>query len=189
MPATTDLMTADQLLAYDAGGMRTELVHGRLTVREPAGYWHGRVAARLLARLASFLEQDQAARASAHPLGDVLAAETGFRLRRNPDTVRAPDVAFVAWHRRPSSTTGFAELAPDVAAEVVSPGDRPGEVLGKVADWLAAGTTLVWVIDAERRLVRVYRADGSEAIVRDGDAISGESTIPGFTLSAVELFA
>ena len=188
MPPATDLMTADQLPAYSARGLRTELVRGRLLVREPAGYRHGRVAARLLARLSQFLEQDQADRGAAHPLGDVLAAETGFTLQRDPDTVRAPDVAFVAWHRRPVSAGGFAQMAPDLVVEVLSPDDRPSEVLAKVADWLGAGTTFVWVADPERRQLRVYRADGSESIVTDGESVSGEATLPGFSLPLTGLF-
>lgn len=188
MIPANDLMTADQLLLYDSRGMRTELVRGRLVVREPAGYRHGAIAARVLSRIAAYLERDQAARSAVHPLGDVLAAETGFTLQRGPDTVRAPDVAFVAWARRPTSTIGFAALAPDLAVEVLSPGDRPGEVLAKVADWLTAGTTLVWVIDPERRLARVYRGDGSESIFTDRMALDGESTLPGFTLPLDTLF-
>lgn len=188
MPVATDLMTADQLVSYNARGMRTELVRGRLMVREPAWYRHGSIAARVLSSISAFLETDQVARSAAHPLGDVLAAETGFTLQRSPDTVRAPDVAFVAWDRRPTSTTGFAELAPDLAVEVLSPSDRPGEVLAKVADWLSAGSTLVWVIDPARRLVRVYRADGSASIVSDRMAIGGEATLPGFVLSLDLLF-
>lgn len=188
MSPATDLVTAEQLQAYDAAGLRTELVRGRLLIREPAGYAHGRVAARLLSRLCAFVDRDQADRMAPHPLGDVLAAETGFTLQRNPDTVRAPDVAFVAWHRRPMAATGFAEMAPDLAVEVLSPGDRPSDVLTKVADWLGAGAVLVWIVDPARRQVRVYRADGSESIVEDGGSVSGESTLPGFVLMLARLF-
>ena len=187
LPAT-DLMTAEQLLTYDAGGKRTELVRGRLMVREPAGYAHGSIAGRVLVRIGMFLETDQRARSAAHPLGDVLAAETGFTLQRRPDTVRAPDVAFVAWARIPIERAGFAELAPDLAVEVLSPGDRAGEVLAKVADWLNAGTSLVWVIDSERRVARVYRADGTESIVSEGSALEGEGVLPGFAMILDRLF-
>ena len=189
MLSANDLMTADQLFLYDSRGMRTELVRGRLVVREPAGYRHGAIAARVLTRIAAYLERDEAARSAEHPLGDVLAAETGFTLQRGPDTVRAPDVAFVSWARRPASTIGFAALAPDLAVEVLSPSDRPGQVLAKVADWLTAGTTLVWVIDSERRLARVYRGDGSESILSERMALDGESTLPGFLLPLDTLFA
>jgi len=64
--------------------------------------------------------------------------------------------------------------------EILSPTDRPGEVLGKLADWLSAGTRLVWVVDPERRLARVYRADGAEAIVTAEQALQGEDVVPGF---------
>ena len=188
MIPATDLMTSEQLLTYDAGGKRTELVRGRLMVREPAGYHHGSVAARVLVRIATFLETDQRTRASAHPLGEVLAAETGFTLQRRPDTVRAPDVAFVAWERIPIERAGFAELAPDLAVEVLSPGDRAGEVLAKVADWLNAGTSLVWVIDPTRRVARVYRADGTQSVANEGDALAGEGVLPGFVMGLGGLF-
>jgi len=186
--APTAAMTAEQLLAYGTSGQRTELVRGQLVVREPAGYQHGSITARILVRLATFLERDQEARAARHPLGEVLAAETGFTLQRQPDTVRAPDVAFVAWERIPmASSVGFAELAPDLAVEVLSPNDRPHDVLAKVADWRAAGTALVWVIDPTRRVARVYRADGSEAMVDESSALAGEDILPGFSASLASL--
>ena len=72
--------------------------------------------------------------------------------------------------------------------EVLSPGDRPGELLSKVADWLTAGTRLVWVIDPERRIARVFRADGSEASLQHGQALDGEDVIPGFVLELDPLF-
>jgi Uma2 family endonuclease len=73
------------------------------------------------------------------------------------------------------------ELAPDLAVEVLSPGDRPGEVLAKVGDYLDAGARLVWVVDPERRLVRVYRADGTESILMERDTLDGEDVLPRFT--------
>src|SRR5206468_11655210 len=89
--------------------------------------------------------------------GTVLAAETGFKLQTDPDTVRAPDVAFVSRRREPPPhATGFADLAPDLVAEVLSPDDRPAEVLAKVADWLSAGTRLAWGGDPLGRAGRVY---------------------------------
>jgi Uma2 family endonuclease len=114
--------------------------------------------------------------------GGVYAAETGFKLATNPDTVRAPDVAFVTRERLPPpGTTGYPALAPDLAVEVLSPGDRPGEVLAKVADWLSAGTRLVWVLDPERRLARVYRHDGSQTLVTEDGALDGEDVLAGFS--------
>ncbi len=166
------LMTAEELLANPPAYGRSELVRGKLFVREPAGFRHGDVAARVLVAISNFIAGKQ--------LGRVLAAETGFTLRRHPDTVRAPDVAFVRQARVPvPPARGFAELAPDLAVEVTSPSDRPGQVLAKVADWLTAGAQLVWVIDPERRLARVYRADGSESVYMAHDMLDGEDLLPG----------
>ena len=170
------LLTAEELLQLNLPNKRTELVRGRLLVREPAGYVHGDVAMLIGAAVLQHVE--------ANSLGRVFAAETGFTLARGPDTVRAPDVAFIRSERLPSPPPrGFAELAPDLAVDVLSPDDRPGEVLQKVADWLNAGTLLVWVVDPRRRIGRAYRADGSETQVDDEGWLEGEELLPGFRLS------
>jgi Uma2 family endonuclease len=174
------LMTADELLHANVPDKRTELVRGVLVVREPAGYNHGRVAVNLTVRLGAHVDLTGA--------GQLVAAETGFTLSRDPDTVRAPDVGFIASDRVPApGTNGFPELAPDLVVEVLSPDDRPGGTLAKVGDWLDAGTRLVWVIDPDRRSARVYRADGSETALSENDALNGEDVLPGFVcrLSAV----
>ena len=166
-------MTAEEMLRSSLPNKRTELVRGVLVVREPAGYHHGDVAARLLVAIANHVD--------ANGLGRVFAAETGFRLTRNPDTVRAPDVAYISAARLPDPPPrGFAELAPDLAVEVLSPDDRPGEVLAKVGDWLNAGARVVWVVDPVHVIARVYRADGSESIVDEAGALQGEDVLPGF---------
>jgi len=169
-------MTAEELLHLNLPNRRTELVRGVLVVREPAGYQHGEVAARLLVAIANHVD--------AHNLGRVFAAETGFTLARKPDTVRAPDVAFIRTARLPDpAPRGFAELAPDLAVEVLSPDDRPGEVLAKIADWLTAGARLVWIVDPVRATARVYRADGTESILAERDILHGEDVLPGFELA------
>jgi Uma2 family endonuclease len=157
-----------------------ELVRGVLVVSEPPGYSHGEVTARLARILGNH--------ADAHTLGTVLAGDAGFKLAANPDTVRGPDVAFVRRERVPQpSPPGFAALAPDLVVEILSPGDRAGEMLAKVADWLSAGTRLVWVVDPLRRIARVYRHDGTETIVTAEGALDGEDVLPGFrcTLASI----
>ena len=175
MPASTPgLLTADELLHVRIPDKRVELVRGVLVVREPAGGRHGRIALNVAVELRNYV--------SAHALGAVYAAETGFTLARHPDTVRAPDVAFVHRDRLPSpEPIGFPDLAPDLVVEVLSPGERPGELLAKIADWLSAGTRLVWVIDPERRLARVYRQDGTERSVAAEQTLDGEDVVPGFS--------
>lgn len=174
-----DLMTSDELLTYNAGHKRTELVRGRLVVREPASYYHGVVTGRVFARISAWLEEDRVARGAAEPLGDVLAAETGFTLSRNPDTVRAPDVAYVRAERRPARTRGFPDISPDLAVEVLSPDDRPGEVLAKVGDWLTAGTVVVWVIDPQRRHARHFAADGTIMLMSEHDVMDAAPVLDG----------
>ena len=182
------MMTADELRLLSMPDKRTELVRGRLVVREPAGFWHGDVAARVLVSISNYLAADRSSQASGVARGRVVAAETGFTLQRHPDTVRAPDVAYLCAERLPSGAhTGFADFAPDLAVEVLSPSDRPGEVLAKVADWLTAGTLLVWTIDPERRRARVYRADGSDTLLGAADHLDGENVLPGFRASISEL--
>jgi Uma2 family endonuclease len=171
MPAP--LMTAAELLQASIPDKRTDLVRGVLRVREPAGDRHGRVTMNLTIRLGTWVEQAGA--------GQLFAAETGFMLFRAPDTVRAADIAFVRRERLPEAVPGFPELAPDLVVEVLSPGDRAGEVLTKVGDWLEAGARLVWVIDPERRRARIYRPDGSEASITEDEDLSGEDVLPGFT--------
>jgi len=170
---TAPLMTAEDLLHANMSDKRTELVRGRLIVREPAGYRHGAVTVNLTVRLGQHVQLTSA--------GELLAAETGFTLFRNPDTVRAPDIAFVRRERIPTETSGFPQMAPDLAVEVLSPDDRPGETLAKVGDWLEAGTQLVWVIDPERRVARIYRQDGTESVLAETDALQGEDVLPGFS--------
>ena len=170
---SASLMTAEELLDLSVPGKHTELVRGVLVVHEPPGFRHGQTSVRIASALLHY--------ADAHALGTVVA-DAGFILARGPDTVRGPDVAFVRRDRLPHPTPlGFAELGPDLAVEVLSPGNRPGEVRARVADLLGAGTALIWVIDPERHLARVYRQDGTESVVPAGAALDGEDVLPGFT--------
>jgi Uma2 family endonuclease len=167
---SAQLMTADDLLHIP--DKHAELVRGVLVVREPPGLRHGRVAVNLCRRLGDHVD--------AHELGRVYV-ESGFKLASGPDTVRGPDIAFISQTRLPQpEPRGYPDLAPDLAVEILSPTDRPGEVLGRVADLLAAGTKLLWVIDPDRRLARIYRADGSEDVVSAEQALDGEAVVPGF---------
>jgi Uma2 family endonuclease len=166
------LMTAEELLQASIPDKRTDLVRGVLRVREPAGDRHGRVTMNLTIRLGLWVERAGA--------GQLFAAETGFMLSRAPDTVRAADIAFVRRERLPEAVPGFLELAPDLVVEVLSPGDRAGETLTKVGDWLNAGTPLVWIVDPERRAARIYRHDGSVSVVSEGEMLEGEDVLPRF---------
>jgi len=180
VPEMSELMTAEDLLQTNVRNKRTELVRGRLIVHEPPGGRHGYVAANLAFRLNQHIDLTGA--------GAVFVGDVGFTLHRDPDTVRGPDVAFVRTDRLPQPIPNtYLEFAPDLVVEVLSHNDRPGEVLAKVGDWLDAGARLVWVIDPERRLARVYRADGTEHILDEADALLGEDVLPGFSCTLASI--
>src|ERR1051325_7413795 len=162
----TSLMTAEELLRLNLPDKRTELIRGRLVVRDPGGARHGAVANRIAYRITAHVE--------AHDLGRVYAAETGFKIESDPDTVRAPDVAFIAKHRLPEvEPRGYPGWAPDLAVEVLAHDDHPAETLEKIAQWLKAGVRLVWVVDSEKRTARGYRADGSEPLLGPNEPFAG----------------
>ena len=176
------LLTAADVERMSVPDKQVELLRGQLVVREPPGSWHGVVAANLAYFLADFVRR--------HRLGLVFAQDTGFKIASDPDTVRAPDVAFVARERAGAiRARGYAELAPDLLAEILSPDDRPAEVLAKVADWLGTGTTLVWVIDPKRSEARIYRQDGSLSILQEHDSLDGEDVLPGFSCPLRDVLA
>ncbi len=175
------ILTAADVERLSLPGKQVELVRGRLVVREPPGTWHGVISATLTRLLGDFVAR--------HGLGIVAAQDTGFKIASDPDTVRAPDVAFIGRQQAGRiRERGYAELAPDLLAEILSPDDPPAEVLAKVAEWLAAGTKLVWVVDPERLEVRVYRGDGSLSVLHESDSLDGEDVLPGFSCPVRQVF-
>ena len=178
------LLSAEQYAAMPAEQTRhTELVDGEIQRMSPASFGHGGVAATIIGRLFAFVEPG---------VGVVLSSETGFTISRDPDTVRAPDAAFVRADRVPphDEQDGFAELAPDLVVEVVSPHDRASEVTSKALAWVDAGVRLVWVIDPGTRTVTVLSPDGVARLVRGADAaLDGADVLPGFRLPLDHIFA
>ena len=163
-------------------GFRYELVQGELRRMNPAGNVHGRVAMSFAWRLAQYVDENR--------LGTVYAAETGFRLATDPDTVRAPDVAFVSRVRLEAvgEVEGFWPEAPDLAIEMVSPGDSYSDVEQKVFDWLDAGTKMVVVINPRQRSATVYKSPSDIAALAETDVLAGGDVVPGFELAVREIF-
>ena len=180
--ATRALVTEDELFRMPDEGKQYELVRGVLKVGEPPGARHGSVAMLLGARIAQH--------ALANRLGVVFAAETGFVLARDPDTVRAPDVAFVRKDRIPAGGPGpkYFDGAPDLAVEVLSPDDTVYEVEEKVEEYLAAGAGAVWVVNPKHRRVTVYRLDAAPRVLGERDALEGDDLVPGFRCEVREIF-
>ena len=174
MDIARNITTARELLeAGDIGPC--ELVRGRLRVMSPAGGRHGRIAARITGRLDAYVERTNG--------GAVLAAETGFLIASDPDTVRAPDVAFVVAERvHLIPARGFVRGCPDLAVEVLSPDDRERDVDEKVGAWIAAGTRIVWVVDPEMRTITVHRAGVAPFVLCSGSHVTGGEVLPGFEL-------
>lgn len=174
-------VTAEELLRLPDDGFRYELFRGELRQMAPAGEEHGGFAMELGWRLARFVSEQK--------LGRVYAAETGFKLTTNPDTVRAPDVAFVSRAKleQQPPAKGYRQGSPDLAVEVVSPNDRPAEVAEKVYEWLFYGAQEVWVLEPDARRLTVYhpgeplRAFGPEGTL-------SSPLFPGLELPLGELF-
>lgn len=177
MTVDTRLFTADELLDLPADGWRYELVKGELRKMSPAGENHGDVA--------MIIGSDLNVHVRKRGLGKVYAAETGFLIARNPDTVLAPDVAFVRAERH-LKTAGYFEGPPDLLVEVISPNDRYSEVAEKTEEWLRAGVRAVIVVDPRRRTVSVNRSSG---VTHVEDILEVDDVVPGWRLPLSQLFA
>ncbi len=182
MTTQTRPITADDLLRMPDDGFRYELVEGTRRQMAPAGHQHGRIAINVTLPLAQHVK--------ANNLGVVYAAETGFKLASDPDTVRAPDVAFVRRERVEAvgDSRGFWPGAPDLAVEVISPGDSYTDVEEKVFDWLDAGTRLVIVANPRKRLVTVYRSLTDVVVLTEADVLDGSDIVPGFAMPVKDIF-
>ncbi len=182
MGIETKLVTAEELLHMPEDGYRYELIHGEVLRMPPSGGEHGRVAMTIGSSLRQYVGQNG--------LGAVYAAETGFKLATNPDHVRAPDVAFVRKTRveQAGKVTGFWPGAPDLAIEVVSPGDSYSDVEEKITDWLAAGTRMVVVVNPKKRSVSVYRSSTDIAILLEEQTLDGGDVVPGWSIPVRQIF-
>ena len=182
-PPARQPVTAEQLVEISQDDThRYELIQGELIVMSPAGGRHGKLASRLHIAIGVFVEE--------HALGEALAAETGYRLTQNPDTVLAPDVSLILSANLPPGriTEAFIPGAPDLVVEVLSPSDTAIRIAVKVQTWLRHGTQLVWVVEPETEAVTVYRPDGNVTLLKSGDSLDGEQVLPGFSYSLDALF-
>lgn len=176
------ILTADDVLAMPDDNLRHELVTGQLVSEPPASFGHGAVAGNIFHLLSVFVRKRK--------LGRVLSADTGFLLARSPDTLRVPDVAFVSTERirLAGNVKGFFPGAPDLAVEVLSPSDRPDRIHAKIADYLASGSRLVWIIDPVHERVIVHRLLLSQRILHRDDTLEAEDILPGFSVSVAGIF-
>ena len=175
-------MTADELLRLPDDDLWYELVEGRVIRMSPSGSLHAVCANRIEYELTLFVR--------AGNLGVVFPQDSGFKLASDPDTVRAPDAAFVSRERIPAEgiPQGYWPGAPDLAVEVLSPDDTPRRITARIRDYLAHGCRLVWVIDPPRREATVHRPDGLMSVLTEDDVLEGDPVLPGFRIPVATIF-
>jgi Uma2 family endonuclease len=173
--------TAEDLLCLSAQEERFELIRGELREMAPPGGEHGLRTHKLARYAGNFIEEQE--------LGVDFAAETGFLIAQNPDTVKAPDWAFLAKERLSGPIPRkYVPLVPDIVLETRSPNDTAQEVAQKVAEWLEAGVKIVWELDPMAQVLTVHRADREPLALQRSDTLYGEEVLPGFELWLEKIF-
>jgi len=186
MATVASTVTAEELAELSSlanlRGERIELIEGEVRTMSPGGYAHGAVIGELTILLGHYVKT--------HKLGLIAGAETGFILRRNPDTVRAPDLAFIRQERidEHGIPLSYWPGAPDLAVEVVSFNDTLKEVDAKARAWIAAGVSLVWVANPRSRAISEYRGDGTVRELAANAELNGHEVVPGFCCRVDQLF-
>ena len=186
MPTLTqsDLVTAEKFvrMPQPEDGSQLELVEGVVISMPPPSFAHGVCCNRIGRKVGNFVED--------HSLGFVTSNDSGVILSRKPDTVRGPDVAFWSKRRMPAAPSeGYAQIAPDLVVEVLSPHDVFPKVLRKVQQYLKADVLLIWVVVPEDRSVTVYRPGRDAAILTEEEILTGEDVLLGFECLVSQLFA
>lgn len=177
------LLTAEEFAALPLGELRSELIEGVLHTMPPAFEDHGEITVRLTILLGQYV--------LAHQLGKMYAAETGFLIARNPDTVRAPDLAFTRKERAPSPGPAprWVPVIPDLVAEVASSGDRPAEIRRKAEMWVEVGVRLVWIVLPVERVIEVHRAGQPVVTLDEAATLDGADIVPGFSTPVAAIFS
>jgi Uma2 family endonuclease len=172
-------MTAEELGNLPDEPLRHELIKGELLTMPLPKHEHMQVAANLTIILGQYVKTNR--------LGQV-CTEGGYKLESDPDTVLGPDVSFVSHNRFALSPEGYHDGPPDLAVEVLSPGDRRGKVEHKLALWLALGTPSVWLVNPRRRTVEVIKSPSDRNLFSETDELV-DDTVPGFRVKVSEIFA
>ncbi len=176
------LLTAEEFAALPREGLRLELVRGEIHAMPPAFGVHGEAAMMLGATLGQHV--------LANGLGELYAA-TGFLIECDPDSVRAPDIAFVRADGMPARNElpGWMRVMPDAVVEVICPCDRVRDMPSKIDMWLNVGVRLVWVVYPTRKVIEVHRPGQPMLTLGMSDALDGYDVVPGFTAPVARVFA
>jgi len=177
--STESLVNGEELLRMGDIG-RTELINGVIKYYMPTGHPHGFYEVLLATVVWTFVR--------AQKLGRVLSGEVGIYIRRNPDTVRAADVAFISHERlAKAKPQGFLDVAPELVVEVMSPDDTWSDVSDKLEDYFSIDIQQVWVVDPRRERIHIYRSLTDITILTMDDTLDGGETLPGFSLPVAEI--
>jgi Uma2 family endonuclease len=179
--ATTHLFTIADVEHSPPDG-DWELIDGELVPMPPSSFESSSLGHRIGRIVGNYVAE--------HDLGMMTGADGGYVLFPDRETVRVPDVAFVRSDRLPppGERSRFPRLAPDLAVEVLSPSDRPSDVVAKVEMYQEAGIPLIWLVDPEQTTITVIAAGRPTAVLRAGDALDGGDVLPGFTVPVATLF-
>lgn len=182
MATIEKLLTAEEFLQLPAGGPPSELVRGVIVMMNLPNYGHGAITSNIDILLGSFVKQ--------HGLGRTVVTDSGVVTKRDPDSVRGPDVAYYSYERIPKGTwvRGYPEVTPDLVFEVLSPSDRWSEVLSKVAEFLQAGVRAACVLDPDNNSVQVYRPEQPPQQFASSDGFSLPDIVPGWRVQVAEFF-
>lgn len=173
--------TAQDLERLSDEGSHYELIKGELRQMSPSGGPHGSASSRISFYVSGLVYSED--------LGETFAAETGFFLEQDPDTILAPDFAFIAKERLPDPIPeGFVPVVPDLVVETRSPNDTKCEVVEKVEQWLTAGVRLVWIVEPKNRTITTHRLGRPERIFHSGDLLDGEEVLPGLRVPVERIF-
>ena len=187
MPAEKQYISAEEFLDLvdqpQYQDRRLELVEGEIVEMSKPGGEHGEITGWLHVKIANHVYEND--------LGRMTAAETGFALARNSagrDTVRGLDIAFISKAKAPNPLPrGWIEIPPDLAVEVISPGNSADDIHKKVRELLKAGTPLIWLVHSRTRAVVVHTSAGA-VTYEESDTLSGGDVLPGFELRAGDIF-
>lgn len=165
------------------GHERTELVRGRITpVTPPPTFDYGEAESNLAGEMRSFNRR--------HKLGRIASGAVGVYTGRDPDTVRAADIAFIshAQYARRNPDDTYLDVVPELMVEIRSPKNTAAAIDEKLGEYFAIGVKLVWVAESKRRVVSVYRSLTDVRVLKEGDELAGEDILPGFRMPVADIF-
>ena len=183
MGTVSKLMTVEEFEVLLDDGKRYELIDGELREMAPTVNWHGEVEINLGTLLNVHVRTER--------LGRVSCGEVLYVVRRNPDRVRAADIAFIRQDRVPSleARQHIMEVIPDLVVEILSKHDTVAEISDKIDDWLGAGVQMLWIVDPFRRTVTIYQPGRDPLLLGEHGTLEGDPVVPGFRCPVAEIFA